>query len=97
MDIEPSFPETSIELPPNVLYSPIIDILKKGSSYNFKIKCKSMKKMLVFDGDNTFYLTKNDAIFSGKVKINNTASQIVIFGIHSDSDEMLIFYIYKTS
>ena len=47
MDTEPSFPETNVELPPNVLYSPIFDTLKKGSSYNFKIKCKSVKQMFV--------------------------------------------------
>ena len=96
MDTEPSFPETNVELPPNVLYSPIFDTLKKGSSYNFKIKCKSVKQMFVFDGDKNFNLAKNNTIYSGKVKINNTASQIVISGINL-SDEKIIFYIYKTS
>ena len=52
--------------------------------------------MFVFDGDKNFNLTKNNTIYSGKVKINNTASQIVISGINL-SNEKLIFYIYKTS
>ena len=96
MDEEPTFPETSIELPPNVLYSPLIDVLKKGNTYNFKIKCKSVQEMYVFDGDNFFDLTKSDNIFSGQIKISNDASQILIVGNPFDSTDELIFYNYKT-
>lgn len=63
MEEEPTFPETSIELPPNVLYSPVIDTITKGKKYTFKIKCKSARKMQIFDGNNFFDLTEKEKIF----------------------------------
>lgn len=98
MEKEPSFPENSIELPPHVLYSPIIDTLKKGNSYFFKIKCKSATEMFVFDGENMHDLTKNDDhTFSKQITIDKTATQVVIAGYLSNSEDTTIFYIYKTS
>ena len=97
MEEEPTFPETSIELPPNVLYSPVIDTITKGKKYTFKIKCKSARKMQIFDGNNFFDLTEKEKIFSGEFLISNEANQIVIFGYLDDTDDTTIFYSYKLS
>ena len=93
---EPTFPETNIDLPPNVLYSPIDEKLTKGKTYTFKIKCKTASEMIVFDGNNFYDLEKNVDTFSSQLKIANDATQVLIVGYLTNSpDDLIIFYIYK--
>ena len=79
-------------------YSPLVDTLKKGISYNFTIKCESAKEMFVFDDlYNLFPLTKNNTIFSQQLTFNNTASEVGIGAFLLDSEEIILFYSYKLS
>ena len=96
---EPSFPENSINSPANVLYSPLMDTLKKGNTYTFKIKCKWANVMAVYDNSNNQVLSilnKNGDTFSGEVKIIDTANEILIVGLPSQTEDLHIFYSYKT-
>ena len=98
MEKKSSFSQANPVLPPHVLYSPLIDTLEKGTSYNFKIKCKSARQMFVIDDlDNMFELTKNDITFSQQLTVNNTASKVAIIGYLLDSEEMTPFYLYNIS
>ena len=97
MNEDASFPQSDPNLPPNVLYSPLISTLKRGKSYSFKIKCKSARQLFVFDGNNIFELTKNNDIFSYQLTISNDASYFSIVGYILDSKEMSLFYLYELS
>lgn len=91
---EPTFPQ-GYSSPKNVLYSPLTDTLKKGSTYTFKIKCESVNDMVVVDGSNLVHLEKNGAIFSGTVTINGSSGKVHLASYSNRSYSS--FYVYKTS
>ena len=94
---EPSFPEINYYNLPNVLYSPLSNILKKGNTYIFKIKCKTAREMKIFDGKIYFKLEKKGDIFNGKFHISNSASNVsVLAKIDDGSDKDYKIYTYKT-
>ena len=92
--IDASFPSSS-HPPKNTLYSPLLDTLQVGKTYNFKIKCESGKKMAVLEGSNNTYLSKDGSVFSGRVKINGIGNQVKI--VDYDGNSCKTFYTYKTS
>ena len=97
MDVEASFPESNSKLPPNVLFSPLVDTLQKGKSYNFKIKCKYARQIFFYDGNDLFELTKNNDIFSKQLTISNTATKCIVAGYILDSQDISLFYFYNLS
>ena len=91
---EPTYPMI-FGAPKNILYSPLMDTLKRGKSYTFKIKCKECKKIGVKDGDNSpIYLTKNNGVFTGTVRIKGPGDVDII---DIQGAKYATYYRYKTS
>ena len=94
---EPTFPKGYSSAPKNILYSPLLDTLKKGSSYNFKIECKDANEIVVIDGSTNFKLTKNGSMFTGTLKINGSTGQVKISKFDPNaSPRYSSFYLYNT-
>ena len=91
---EPTFPQ-SYSAPKNVLFSPLKDILQRGKTYEFKIKCESVDDMIVIDGGNFIHLEKDGVIFSKTITIYG---KIGIVQIASYTPEQYkVFYSYEIS
>ena len=82
--------------PKNVLYSPLIDTLKIGNFYQFKIKCESATKIAVKIGDKYNYLNKGGDIFTGNVKISGDENKEVYI-VYINDGNIQSLYVYKTS
>ena len=91
---EPTFPQ-GYSAPKNILYSPLTDTLKKGTSYTFKIKCESVNDIVIIDAKNYFHLKKSGATFSGTLKIDGSGGKVQI--AQYNSNKYSIFYSYKVS
>ena len=91
---EPTYPMV-FGAPKNILYSPLMDTLKRGKSYTFKIKCKECKKIGVKDGDNSpIYLSKNNGVYTGTVRIKGPGDVDII---DIQGEKYATYYRYKTS
>jgi len=91
---EPTYPQ-HFSSPKNVLYSPLMDTLKRGKYYNFKIKCTECKKLGVKDSENDpIYLTQRNGFWTGTVKIKGYGSVDIGEKIGYD---FKVYYRYKTS
>jgi len=98
MKEEPSFPKGYSSSPKNILYSPLLDTLKKGSSYTFKIECKDANEIVVIDGSTKFKLTKNGLMFTGTLKIDGSTGQVKISIFDPNaSPRYSSLYLYNTS
>ena len=64
--------------PKNKLIEPICESLKKGAKIKFKIKSEKIKEIVVFDGDISHKLDKNDDIFSGNILIKGEKNIVQI-------------------
>ena len=82
--------------PKNVLYSPLIDTLKIGNFYQFKIKCESATKIAVKIGDKYNYLNKGGDIFTGNVKISGDENKEVYI-VYINDGNIQSLYVYKIS
>ena len=89
--VDASFPKSYIG-PKNILYLPLLDTLEIGKTYKFKIKCESVTKIAVIEGNNFYYLKKEGTIFSGSVKIKGDSDKIKIAYLRGDSYYTLYYY-----
>ena len=72
----------------------MLNTLKIGKSYDFKIKCKKCEKLAVLD-DTYRNLTKNGDMFTGTVNITGKNSDVKILDMTNNSKKP--FYKYKIS
>lgn len=80
-ETDASFPD-SFDVSKNTLYSPLMSTLQAGETYAFRIKCKGANKIAVIEGNNINYLTKEDSLFSGNVKVNGSSKTVNIVMVY---------------
>ena len=95
VDVEPTYP-TSYLAQSNVLYSPLLNPLKIGKLYDFKIKCKKCKKLAVLD-DTYRYLIKNGDMYTGTVNITGKGKDKKVWIIDEKNGHISYYYEYDTS
>ena len=95
--VKPTYPEI-FNGHKNVLYSPLMDTLKREKTYNFKIKCKECKQLAVIDGYNDpIYLTENNGLYTGTVRIEGPSKVDIVDIINEYTETYITYYRYKTS
>ena len=93
VDVEPTYP-TSYLAQSNVLYSPLLNPLKIGKSYEFKIKCKTCGDIYVQENKRTLLQQDGDT-YTGTVKITGKTETVEIIDIKNRY--IYTYYQYQTS
>ena len=95
VDVEPTYPKMVGNAPRHVLYSPLLDTLKIGKTYEFKIKCKKCLKLIVKDDIYYTELTKNGDMYTGTVNITGKGGDVKIS--HKIFSRQFFVYSYGVS
>ena len=91
---EPTFPQC-YSAPKNVLFSPLIDTLKRGKSYVFKIEIDSVDDIIVVDGATFVHLDKDGSVFSKTVSIYGNTGTVQIASLNGQ--RYSIYYAYNVT
>ena len=91
-----SFPKT-YSGPKNRLINPICNALKKGQKVNFKIKSSHIAKMVVFDGNKSHDLKKQNDLFEGNFVIKANKNSSVKIGYSKDGNTFGVLYEYNVT